>query len=509
MRNRLIHCVLALAFLAVSLYANSQIPYYNNYVIDHNTYIKVCFTGTHTYVSDLGFYLVARTPSNQFHTVKLMPSLSLAWSGDVDYVDGVAIEYFGCLDFPPDENSVCNGGNNFDNFCFATHNIIGGFSINYLNFESACVCDLGAPLDSLVASAGPWNPVYGLNPSEVNWFFQIRDCELVDVGMVSFVELQIGFTNECYNHFRKWTFQTPQQIPDNVCSFEEAPLFYLNQISDSIVYYSGIPEICEVETSAANYNVLSWVKDYNNQFIDHYIIYRKQEPNGSYFELSQSDYDQEPIFFDGTAQPHIYSYRYKISVVDICGNEIECAFSHKTFLLNYTTETEGVWNLSWQNYEGVDYSEIEIYRGTNPDEMELLTTVPASATAYTDNQAPVGSYVYYQLKIVNPNTCNSQKIEGEIVSNIATNDEGYYLNQTTPLFQPQFTLSPNPAHNSVNISFTAPNAKLSICDLNGETLIVKNDFTGGEINIENLKAGVYVVKLETDSGIAIRKLIVE
>ncbi|HPG73181.1 MAG TPA: T9SS type A sorting domain-containing protein, partial [Bacteroidales bacterium] len=477
----------------------SQIPDYNNYVIDHNTYIKICFTGTHTYVSDLGFYLVARTPSNQFHTVKLMPSLSLAWSGDVDYVDGVPIEYFGCVDFPPDGNSVCNGGNNFDNFCFATHNIIGGFSINYLNFESACVCDLGAPLDSLVASAGPWNPVYGLNPSEVNWFFQIRDCEMVDLGMVNFVELQIGFTNECYNHFRKWTFQTPQQIPDNVCSFEEAPLFYLNPTSDSIVYYSGIPEICEVETSAANYNVLSWVKDDNNLFIDHYIIYRKQEPNGSYFQLSQSDFDQETVFFDGTAQPHIYSYRYKISTVDICGNELESA-SHKTFLLNYTIETEGIWNLSWQNYEGVDYSEIEIYRGTNPDEMELLTTVPASATSYTDNQAPVGSNVYYQLKIVNPDACNSQKSNNNIVSNVATNDDGYYLSQTTPKNRSRFSLSPNPARNSVNISFTAPKARLSICDLNGKTLIVKNDFTGGEINIENLKAGVYVVKLETEGG---------
>ncbi len=489
----------------------SQNPDYSNYVIDENTYIKVCFTGTHTFVSDLGFYLVA-SPQNSSKTseyieVKLMPAIGL-YSDATASIDGIPVENFGCIDPPPWQFYTCNSGNDFNNFCFSTHSNIGGAPISSIDPQYApCVCELETPLEGLVASAGPWNPLYGINPANTNWFVQIRDCYGLDVGTLDWVSLYIGFNIDCGCHYRHF-FQAGYIINENTCLFEDAPLVPLVVDLDYIHYSSGTPKICQVETSAANYNVLSWVKDYNNQFIDHYLIYRKQEPNGSYFQLSQSDYDQEPTFLDGTAQPHLYSYRYRISVIDTCGNEIQ-SLSHKTFLLSYTIETEGVWNLLWQNYEGVNYSDIEIYRGTNPDEMELLTTVPASATAYTDNEAPMGSYVYYQLKIVNPNNCNAQKSEGEIVSNIATNDEGYYLHQITPLIQTQFTLSPNPTSNTVFVSFDAPKAKLSICDLNGKSLIVKNDFTGGEINIGHLKAGVYVVKMETDEGIAVKKLIVQ
>ena len=93
------------------------------------------------------------------------------------------------------------------------------------------------------------------------------------------------------------------------------------------------------------------------------------------------------------------------------------------------------------------------------------------------------------------------------MSNIATNDPGFYA--VSPVEIPQFNVSPNPARNTVFVSFDTPKARLSICDLNAKKLIVKNDFTGGEINIEHLKAGVYVVKLETEEGVGVRKLVVE
>ncbi len=279
-------------------------------------------------------------------------------------------------------------------------------------------------------------------------------------------------------------------------------------ITTDSVFISVIPtdtlSLCMVTVNDDNKNLVVWEKPVSD-IIDSFQIYRDND--GIFELLGSSPYDAPGEYADISSQPQSQSYSYKISALYECGQETGLSTAHKTILLTWEMLGTSVWHLMIDPYEGTDYAAVQIFRGTDPENLQWLTTLPADATEYTDNDAPTGSYVYYQAKIELSAPCNPAKSGNSILSNIATNDPGFYA--VSPVEIPQFNVSPNPARNTVNISFTAPNARLSICDLNGNKLIVKNDFTGGEINIEHLKAGVYVVKLETEEGVGVRKLVVE
>ncbi|HOE05576.1 MAG TPA: T9SS type A sorting domain-containing protein [Bacteroidales bacterium] len=268
------------------------------------------------------------------------------------------------------------------------------------------------------------------------------------------------------------------------------------------------PQICAVDYGETLYPYIVWTNTTANQ-LDSVFIYREATPGGEYIKIGSAGTNSFNQFVDISLPDDAPALRYKITGLSLCGNETGFSDPHRPFLLHFDSIGDNTYYLHWENYEGISFSEIEIYRGSSSQAMELITIVPADYTEYYDYSAPASGFVYYQLRIHNPVQCNPAKSENYIYSNVATNDDGYYLGSHAPIIQTQFSLSPNPARNTVNISFDSPNAKLSICDLNGKKLIVKNDFTGGEINIEHLKAGVYVVKLETEGSIGVRKLVVE
>jgi hypothetical protein len=75
-----------------------------------------------------------------------------------------------------------------------------------------------------------------------------------------------------------------------------------------------------------------------------------------------------------------------------------------------------------------------------------------------------------------------------------------------------FLIYPNPAYTQLIIEApqTTKNGILSICNFNGQEIVRKLiDNSKSYIDISNLKKGVYVVKLETDKAIKVRKIIKE
>lgn len=171
------------------------------FTIDANTQIEVCFTATHTYVSDLGFYLVAPgfgagcsgTPAQpgQPGIVELIPAVS-SWDDASDLPHSV----ISCT--PSEINTVCNSGNNLNNFCFTTAEPFGNPAY------TACVCDLPTPLTGLFASAGPWSTIYNQQvPAPIGtaancgWSVQIYDCEPIDDGYFTNATIKFTGTGVC------------------------------------------------------------------------------------------------------------------------------------------------------------------------------------------------------------------------------------------------------------------------------------------------------------------------
>ncbi len=73
-----------------------------------------------------------------------------------------------------------------------------------------------------------------------------------------------------------------------------------------------------------------------------------------------------------------------------------------------------------------------------------------------------------------------------------------------------FTLYPNPATNGKVFIYTAANAtkEVMIFDVLG-TQVLQTTLTGSELNISDLDAGVYVLRVIEKDKVATRKLIVK
>ncbi len=168
-------------------------------LIDAQTAISVCFTATHTWVSDIGFYLVG-PPSCGSPTIILSPN-----PGSLGQV------------------ATCNSGNNVSNLCFSTE------SLTNMN-----MCVATTPLTGTYGSYGPastpigWSTLYGCDATAPGWSVQIYDCVGGDVGALTDATIVIGGTNACGGS-QTMSYSTPPGyssfIADNSCSSTSASIF--------------------------------------------------------------------------------------------------------------------------------------------------------------------------------------------------------------------------------------------------------------------------------------------
>ncbi len=120
-------------------------PAESTVAVDPNTVITVCFTGTHSWVSEVSYYLVG-PPSCGSPLVPLATNLNEALVS-------------------------CNSGNNMTDLCFSTE------STNCFN-----VCTAATPLTGTFGAFGPtctpinWSAVNGCNLLDPNWSVYVIDC---------------------------------------------------------------------------------------------------------------------------------------------------------------------------------------------------------------------------------------------------------------------------------------------------------------------------------------------
>ncbi len=156
--------------LSGAISANSSFTYYNppppESIITSSTNITVCFSATHTWVSDLAFYLVGPASCGS-PTILLSPNPGANGQG-----------------------TVCNSGDNVNNLCFTTT------STSILNVCNPAPATLSGTYGGYGAGAGTlinWNPLVGCNAAQGGWRVQIYDCISSDVG--SLTNATITFSN--------------------------------------------------------------------------------------------------------------------------------------------------------------------------------------------------------------------------------------------------------------------------------------------------------------------------
>lgn len=157
------------ASLSSTVNTTGSFSYYNppppQSLINVNTQIQVCFSATHTYVSDLAFYLVG-PPACGSPTILLSPNPGAIGQG-----------------------ATCNNGDNVNNLCFVTS---GGGNLNVC---SPSPSSLGGTYSTYGPGNTPinWSSLIGCNAAAGGWAVQIYDCIGQDVG--SLTNAQITFSN--------------------------------------------------------------------------------------------------------------------------------------------------------------------------------------------------------------------------------------------------------------------------------------------------------------------------
>ncbi len=187
-------------------------PYYNPppdpMIINDATQISVCFTGNHTFVSDLGFYLVGPASCGS-------PTVVLS----------------------PNPGTNCNGGENINNLCF-TDQATPNFN----------VCTATTPLtgsyDSYGAASTPinWAAINGCSANASGWRVQIYDCIGADIGNLT--DATITFTGQdACGQPQTIIYSTPagfnSPINDNSCSAASASVFQVPETSSAAVPYTN------------------------------------------------------------------------------------------------------------------------------------------------------------------------------------------------------------------------------------------------------------------------------
>jgi fibronectin type 3 domain-containing protein len=261
-------------------------------------------------------------------------------------------------------------------------------------------------------------------------------------------------------------------------------------------------EICLVTVSRDNKNIVVWEKP-PVESIDYFKVYRHTVEFG-YLSLAEIPYDSLSIFEDESSVPEEISHFYKISTVDICGNESDLSDFHKTMHLTSNVGTADEVNLIWENYEGFSFVQYDLYRGGTPDDMVKIRSLPNNVTSFTDYNHPAGK-LYYQISIVAPSVCTPTSLKKagagpyhHALSNLDDNKYSTGIVKGNEI--EKLLIYPNPMSETAIVSLDNPNFEkynLIISDLTGKVHRILDNLNCDKIEIrrDGLPAGIYIIEL--------------
>jgi len=162
------------------------------------------------------------------------------------------------------------------------------------------------------------------------------------------------------------------------------------------------PEICYVTVDSMSTNNKIRIKQMANVLASKVVLYKESSTN-IFLPIDTIDHNTLE-YLDINSNTMIQSYRYKVSVIDTCGNESLQSPIHKSIHLIMSTGINGEINLLWNNYEGYQPNEYLIFRSVNNGPMNQIGVLPGTNLAFTDLTPPTGNLIY-QVRAIVP-TCN-------------------------------------------------------------------------------------------------------
>ena len=289
-------------------------------------------------------------------------------------------------------------------------------------------------------------------------------------------------------------------------------------ISVHVIHPPSSINICMVTVDTATHkNLIVWEKPTSNH-IKAFKIYR-EESTDEYFPIGEVAYSDLSQFIDTSSKPSVHADKYKIAVMDSCGNESPLSPYHQTMNLSKAQGSEdNEIVLFWNKYEDEsgDFipADYKIYRKEVGENWYLEDSVSGGLSSYNYNVKNVKIREHFIVAIDMP-TCTPTRASGgpyyQSVSNIE--DEGIVDNKISTIASDfDITLYPNPNTGQFIIGFSQlALGTIQIFDISGKT-IVNEEFTHKTkwTNDNVLEKGMYLVKINVqEQGVQVMKMVVE
>ena len=167
-----------------------------------------------------------------------------------------------------------------------------------------------------------------------------------------------------------------------------------------VMGYAPAPQISIVTVDAATgKNCVIWDAPANlPSYIDKIYVYKEEGSTNNWVRQAEIALSAGQ-WIDMASDPAVRKNRYKITYGTNFGAESNKSTAHSSTHLQMNVGLQGANNLIWTKYEGGTIDSYRILRGTTPDNMTVIATVPGTEYTYTDLNAPEG--VYYALEYDN------------------------------------------------------------------------------------------------------------
>ncbi|MDA3912518.1 MAG: immunoglobulin domain-containing protein [Bacteroidales bacterium] len=226
-------------------------------------------------------------------------------------------------------------------------------------------------------------------------------------------------------------------------------------------------------------------------------------------------FDEPAEFIDNSSQPNEFIERYKIAVMDSCGNESVKSYYHSPIFLQIT-ESGSTMELNWDSYEDESGDFIPekyyIYRSNTSSDIQLLDSVLGNTNTYNDND--VNTHYNYWVSTKKQSGCGNTDVPFISFSNRVENSITTSISESQFLSQDKLIVFPNPFTKQATIRFNNENNQVfsfRLTDNTGRTVMFMQNIRDNEVIIKRsgLKTGMYLIELQSANRVIRGKIMLE
>ncbi|MFC2116878.1 T9SS type A sorting domain-containing protein [Bacteroidota bacterium] len=276
--------------------------------------------------------------------------------------------------------------------------------------------------------------------------------------------------------------------------------------------------IVSVDTVSGK-NVIVWEKLVTED-VSHYNVYRESSVKSDYQLLASVPFTEESLYIDSVADPTIRSWRYRLSVVDECGNESELSEPHKTMHLTMNVGLDETVNLNWDHYEGFTIKTYEVWRYDASGGWKNLDNMSSINTSFTDPNPPVEDLTYF-IEVDKPGGCTTSDRKASSLNSSRSNRKTKLQSGVEGIEDlmkiGSFSVYPNPGTGVFNLRMDLDeidNVSIKVFDISGKLVMTRQyervpHRLETQLDLTGFSDGIYQIHVKTRNAFLHRILIKE